>query len=90
MNVAKGADYTDFFSRLQITFVRFSNKKKPYIKHYRSFLLFLKFKRLRKSDTTFAQVIRCHFLRLLYRPLRYEYSFTHFARNMCSHYVAIF
>jgi hypothetical protein len=57
MNVAKGADYTDFFSRLQIICTLFKQKKP--ISTYR--LFFISKLTATENDTTFAQVIRCHF-----------------------------
>ena len=57
MNVAKGADYTDFFPDFK-EFVRFSNKKADI---NISAFLFISKLTATENDTTFAQVIRCHF-----------------------------
>ena len=50
MNVAKGADYTDFFSDFK-SFVRFSNKKSRYQHIGFSFIFKLT---ATENDTTFA------------------------------------
>lgn len=50
MNVAKGADYTDFFSRLQIICTLFKQKSRY---QYIGFFLILKLTAT-ENDTTFA------------------------------------
>lgn len=57
MSVAKGADYTDFFSRLQIICTLFKQKKP--ISHIG--FSFISKLTATENDTTFTQVIRRHF-----------------------------
>lgn len=57
MNVAKGADYTDFFQTSNNLYAFQTKKADINI----SAFLFISKLTATENDTTFAQVIRCHF-----------------------------